>query len=322
MARLKHLHARPRPQPDRQRRPSPGVRRPGAGPQPLLRRHPRAEEHRPGHPPGRVRGPARAAAAAASRPCCAAWPASTPRPPARWGSTARTSVAFQEPRLLPWKRVRDNVALDAAERPGRGAPLRARRRRRSPRSAWATSSTPGRCSSPAARPSGSRWPGPWSATRPDAARRAVQRAGRADPHRDAPAGDRPVARATPWPSCSSPTTSTRRSPSPTGSWSWTRAASRTAGRSPSPAPTGPRRNPRSPRARAEILEALGVQPTSAQPEAPNPWTTKEQHEHPAHHPHPRPSWPIHVPRRRGRSRRRRPAPRPAAAAPPPATRTP
>ena len=77
-----------------------------------------------------------------------------------------TAVAFQEPRLLPWKRVRDNVALTLLNAPERGARASSGPTPRWPRSGWATSSTPGRCSCPAARPSGSRWPGRWSTAPP------------------------------------------------------------------------------------------------------------------------------------------------------------
>ena len=100
-----------------------------------------------------------AAAAAASRPSCAAWPASTPSPADEVRVAGRSSVAFQEPRLLPWKRVRDNVALALLNTPDRqaGTPSPSRRSRRS---ASATSSPAGRASSRAARRSGCRWPVP------------------------------------------------------------------------------------------------------------------------------------------------------------------
>ena len=101
------------------------------------------------------------AAAAASPRCCAAWRTSTRRRRARSRSTGRTSVAFQEPRLLPWRRVRENVELallNTPERRYRGELAEADADRGRPRP---TSSTSGRCSCPAARRSGSRWPGRW-----------------------------------------------------------------------------------------------------------------------------------------------------------------
>ena len=69
------------------------------------------------------------------------------------------SVAFQEPRLLPWRTVEDNVALALAN-----GPLRRIRREHaagpSTRSASPRSATPGRSRCREARPSGCRWPAP------------------------------------------------------------------------------------------------------------------------------------------------------------------
>ena len=99
----------------------------------------------------------------------------------------RTSVAFQEPRLLPWRRVGENVALALLN----GTASRQERRERARAAleevgltektdAWplSLSGRPG--------PAGLAGPGPGQRARPAAARRAVQRAGRPDPHRDAP----------------------------------------------------------------------------------------------------------------------------------------
>ena len=101
---------------------------------------------RPRHARRRVRRPARPqrlgqvhAAAQPGRP--------RPRPGRRVAVTGRTSVAFQEPRLLPWRRVGENVALALLNSPASAerasAPAARSRRSASPRSA-----TPGRCRSP------------------------------------------------------------------------------------------------------------------------------------------------------------------------------
>ena len=88
-----------------------------------------------------------------------------PTPAGEVEVSGRTSVAFQEPRLLPWRKVQENVALALLNGPERRQRFELRRADARARSASPTSWTPGRSSSRAARPSGSRWPGPWSATR-------------------------------------------------------------------------------------------------------------------------------------------------------------
>ena len=79
-------------------------------------------------------------------------------------ATARTAVAFQEPRLLPWRDVRENVALALLNTPRARSAPRARRADAGRGQPDRQAATPGRCSSPAGRPSGSRWPARWSAT--------------------------------------------------------------------------------------------------------------------------------------------------------------
>ena len=154
-------HGAPEPPapPHRRHRPR-RVRRPGPRPRPLLRRHPGAALDRPRHPARRVRRPARAQRL---RQVDAAAQPGPPRPVAAGEVevTGRTSVAFQEPRLLPWRRVHENVALALLNTPERRRPRRAGRADAGRGRARPTSSTPGRCSSPAARPSASRWPGRW-----------------------------------------------------------------------------------------------------------------------------------------------------------------
>src|SRR5438094_432881 len=56
--------------------------------------------------------PSSAVPAAASRPCCARSPASTAPPPARH---AKIGIIFQEPRLLPWLSVADNIGFGLSE---------------------------------------------------------------------------------------------------------------------------------------------------------------------------------------------------------------
>ncbi len=92
---------------------SPGRRhrRRGARPPPLVRQHPRAARRRPDRCDAASSSPSSAAAARASPRCCAASPVSTPRPSDEVSVTGRTSVAFQEPRLLPWRKVERNVEL-------------------------------------------------------------------------------------------------------------------------------------------------------------------------------------------------------------------
>ena len=79
----------------------------------------------------------------------------------------RRAVVFQEPRLIPWLRVLPNVTLGL--RPGRAtaapADPAAQPSTRSLRSGSPATPRPGRSPSPAVRPSGSRWPGPWCANR-------------------------------------------------------------------------------------------------------------------------------------------------------------
>ncbi|BCQ59975.1 hypothetical protein PBOI14_17250 [Pseudomonas sp. Boi14] len=70
------------------------------------------------------------------------------------------AAVFQEPRLMPWKRVWRNVAL-GVRGPGPGSGPRQHWRR----SGWPTGSMPGQAPCPAARPSEWRWPGPWYASR-------------------------------------------------------------------------------------------------------------------------------------------------------------
>ena len=105
--------------------------------------------------------PCSGAAAAASRRCCAASPASTRRRAGEVEVYGRTAVAFQEPRLLPWRRVHENVALALLNGPEREEPPRARRRDpergRPDRQARRLAAA----SCPAARPSGCRWPARW-----------------------------------------------------------------------------------------------------------------------------------------------------------------
>lgn len=72
----------------------------------------------------------------------------------------RRAVAFQAPRLMPWKRVWRNVLLGLPGRPSASAPSG-----HWPRSGWNTVRTPGPRRCPAARPSGPHWPGRWCANR-------------------------------------------------------------------------------------------------------------------------------------------------------------
>ena len=154
---LRHPHRRPR-----RRRPtsaSPGC----AAHNRSFGAHQVLRDDRPRHPARRVRRPARPQRLAASPPCCAAWPASTRA--RRRGRRRRPHVGrlpgAAAAALAPGPRQRRARPAERARAPG--ARARAERAlgggRPRPRS-----STPGRCSSPAARPSGSRWPAPWSAS--------------------------------------------------------------------------------------------------------------------------------------------------------------
>ena len=149
-----------------------------------------------------------------------------------------TRIMFQEPRLLPWARVVDNVAVgltglargdEARERAlgdaRRGGPRRPRRRLAVGavgRPAAARRSGP-RAGRPAANP------GP---------RRAARRARRADPHRDAGSAGAHLAEASSSPRCWSPTTSPRRSRSPTAWSSSIAAGSLSTSKSPLPVRDG------------------------------------------------------------------------------------
>ncbi|CCD02041.1 aliphatic sulfonates import ATP-binding protein ssuB (fragment) (plasmid) [Azospirillum baldaniorum] len=77
------------------------------------------------------------------------------------GPRDEIGFVFQEPRLMPWLRIRDNVPLRHPP-PGRrrsGRPARCRRWRAS---ASPTSPGRGRANCPAAWPSARRWPARWS----------------------------------------------------------------------------------------------------------------------------------------------------------------
>lgn len=69
-----------------------------------------------------------------------------------------TRIMFQDSRLLPWRRVYDNVAL--------GLPPAQRSRAKDvlARLVWATVAATGRPGCPAASASVCRWPGPWCTT--------------------------------------------------------------------------------------------------------------------------------------------------------------
>jgi hypothetical protein len=69
------------------------------------------------------------------------------------------SVVFQEPRLVPWKRVWANVSLGL-----RTGDPRSVARSALDESGYRHAPMRGRSRCPAARPSGRRWPAPWSAT--------------------------------------------------------------------------------------------------------------------------------------------------------------
>ena len=124
----------------------------------------------------------------------------------------KVSVVFQDSRLLPWRRVLDNVTSGCAPRTPRSAGraalaevgLAGRER------AWPNELSGGEQQRAALARSLVREPGA------AAGRRAVRRARRADPDQDARAAARAVRSATSPPCCWSPTTSTRRSCSPTG----------------------------------------------------------------------------------------------------------
>ena len=207
---------------------------------------------------------------------------------------------------------RDNVALGAAQRRRERQPRRARR---------AALAEVGLTDKPDAwplhavrRPGPARLarPGPGQRARPAAARRAVQRARRADPDRDAPARASSSGRGTGRPSCSSPTTSTRRCAGRPRARARRGPHRPRAGRSPLRRTARARRSTEIADLRAELLGALGVERPETRSSTTEPRSSMNI---PPHRPPP-------SPRSSAGRRRRRRLRWPAAAAPRPATRPP
>jgi sulfonate transport system ATP-binding protein len=80
----------------------------------------------------------------------------------RGAARVETRMMFQDARLLPWKRVLDNVALGHDPRPATGARARATRSRRS---GWPSAPATGQPCCPAGSASASRWPARWCTRR-------------------------------------------------------------------------------------------------------------------------------------------------------------
>ena len=201
-------------------------------------------------PDGRRRRDRRADRAerlAASRRCCASSPDCSPRNVARStldgepiaGPDPRIGLVFQEPRLLPWRSAADNITypLELAGWPARPT-ARAARRTRSSSSAL----EPARLGNRPSELSGGHAPAgrPRPRARPRArrapARRAVQRARRAEPRALRPRAARALGACADRRSCSSPTASPRRSSWPIGWWSCRHGPGASSRRCPSTLP--------------------------------------------------------------------------------------
>ena len=146
------------------------------------------------HGPSRARWSRSSARAAVASPRCCGSPRASTRPTAGvvridgdpvTGIDPRCAVAFQEPRLLPWRTLAGNVALGLP--PGTPATVARTRVERAARAGRADRRSPAidRARSRAAWPSGRRWPGRSPATLGAPARRAVRGARRPDPAADA-----------------------------------------------------------------------------------------------------------------------------------------